>query len=66
MPKETQTIKVQPGQYAPLQTKDYVLIGPGKLEVTRWSNGNVDVLIVEGKSSPARDAIRNKLERVGY
>jgi hypothetical protein len=66
MPKTTTTIHVQEGQYAPLATKDYVLIGPGTLEVTRWSNGAVDVQITQGTSSPTRDAIRNKLERVGY
>lgn len=66
MPKHTQTLQVPAGHYAPLKTRDFVLIGPGALTITRYDNGHVDVEIAEGKSSPVRDAIRQKLQRVSY
>lgn len=66
MAKHTETIEIPAGHYAPLKTRDYVLIGPGALRVTRSDNGHVDVEITEGKSSPVRDAIRQKLQRISY
>jgi hypothetical protein len=63
----TKTLILQEGEYTLLpNTTKWVLCGPAKLQLTRFSDGGVDSKIIEGKSSEQRLAVFKKLKRVGW
>ncbi len=65
MPKHVVTL--EEGEYAKVPNdKNHVLIGPGKLSVTRRSDGRVYGHIVEGEAKPIALALKRKLRPVGW
>jgi hypothetical protein len=66
MAKQTNTVTIEEGQYCPLVGKEYVVIGPGEVRVTRYDNGHVNTEATRGSISPVRDAVRRKMERLSW
>lgn len=56
-------IEVAEGEYARVPgDTHHVLVGPGKLEVTRLEDGRAYGRIVEGEAKPRRFAIKRQLK----
>lgn len=54
-------------EYTPLpDTRETVLIGPGKLSITRRSDGKVHGRILEGKAMPIVLVGMRNLKRIGW
>ena len=63
----TNIIEVRDGQYVPIpNTLRYVLPGPGRLQVTRYTDGRLASKILEGEMKPTKYAIVKNLQRVGW
>lgn len=65
LPTKT-TVEVKGNQYAPIPNSDIVLLGPGKLEVTRHPSGAVSGRVLEGSTGTLDVAVRARRERVGW
>lgn len=61
---DKRTIEVAEGEYTTIPgTREYVLIGPGRLSITKRGDGSVHGRILEGSPSPADLAARKQLKR---
>jgi hypothetical protein len=67
MSKQTNVVVVQTGEYVTIPgTNKHVLAGPGRLEVTRKSDGTVYGRIVEGQSCDMQLAVKRRYTRVSW
>lgn len=65
--RKIHVVELQKGEYAPLPaTQNHVLLGPGRLEITRRSDGRVYGQILEGTTAAREWALRHKLKRIGW
>jgi hypothetical protein len=65
--RRSHTVNVQAGEYAAIpNTTIHVLMGPGKLQLTRYADGKIEGLIIEGHSGSAELAVKRQLKRVSW
>jgi hypothetical protein len=59
-------VEVTGNQYAPIPNSAIVLLGPGKLEITRHPSGAVNGRVLEGNTGTLDTAVWAHRERVGW
>lgn len=66
-PTVVNEISLEEGQYTPLpHSPDYVLVGPGKIRITRYKQGQLQGQILEGTSRPVEFALVKHMKRVSW
>lgn len=65
--RNVHVVTVAEGEFVPLpDNPQRVLLGPGRLEVTRRDDGRVYAIILDGTASTLERALRWKLKRVWW
>jgi hypothetical protein len=65
LPTKT-VVEIADGQYTTIPGSAVVLVGPGKIVITRYPTGQVTGIVMQGDTGKLDEAVHRQLQRVGW